>query len=272
MRRKKSSFTKIIIFILLIVVGGIFVYIYVQDEKLEIEASTISDTTSKKEKRVKEEEIDLDNEEIKNAISDFDNISGIDKYKDFKIDSLDKYRLILTAINGLEENQISWCITSARQITATITIDDLNKTLNKYIKDGKLTIDDIKNNKGETGLTVGQYGFDSYAITIDPDNDIHVIGSCDARSQSITREIIKTNPIKAVKKEDELYIYTKVAYGKINTTENDLSYDYYTEFEKSNFQETVALNDNLTWDKYKTYKQTYKKIEDKYYFVSSKME
>ena len=68
-----------------------------------------------------------------------------------------------------------------------------------------------------------------------------------------------------------MYVYTNVAYGKINATANDLSYDYYKEFEKTNFVETVVLNGTITWDKYNTYKQTYKKVEDKYYFVSSKL-
>lgn len=269
MRRKKSSLTTTIIIILVIIVGGIFAYIYIEDKKLENNQVEEKETKTQK-KEVKEEELAIDSEEVKEALDNINHISAIDIYNDYKIDGIDKYRLVLTAINGLNEDQITWCISSARQITATITIDDLNNALNKYVVNQKLTIDDIKNNKGESGLTVGKYGYDMYAITIDEDNDIHVIGSCDGRGPGISKETIKTNIVKAVKKEDELYIYTKVAYGNLNSTANELSYDYYMEFQKTNFVETVVYNGDLTWDKYNTYKQIYKKIGDKYYFISSK--
>lgn len=271
MRRKNLSYTTILIIILIIIVGGIFTYIYMEDKKLEENATTI---TNKKEEKPKivEEELALDNEEVTKALDSLNHISAIDIYNNFKITDLDKYRLVLTAINGLDNDQITWCISSPKQITATITLSDLNESLHKYIKDANLTIDDIKKSKGESGLTVGQYGYDMFAITIDQDDDIHIIGSCDGRGPGITKEVIKTNTIKAVKKDDELYIYTQVAYGKINSTAHDLSYDYYKELEKKNFVETVVLNGNLTWDKYNTYKQIYKKTDDKYYLISSKME
>ena len=266
MRRKKSSFTTVLIAVLLIVVGIIFAYNYIQDKQLEVNEPKTMDKS-------KEKIIDLDSEEVKNAISDFDNISGIDKYNDFKVDSLDKYRLILTAINGLGDDQITWCISSARKITATITIEDLNKAVNKYIKDAELTIDDIKNSKGETNLTVGEYGYDLYAITIDDDSNIHIIGGCDGRSSGVAKERIATKPIKAVENDDELYIYTKVAYGTLDKYSDKLSYDYYKSYEKTGEMiEIVSLDDDLTWDKYDTYKQIYKKSGDKYYFVSSKIE
>ena len=266
MRKKKSSLTTTLIIILLIIVGGIFTYIYIQDKKLE--------TNNQKEekdiiKKVKEEEIALDSEEVINAINDMNNISAIDIYDNYNVSNIDKYRLIITAINGLENDQITWCISSPRQISATISIDDLNNSLNKYIKDKKITIDDIKENKGETGLTVGQYGYDRFAISIDGDN-IHIIGSCDGSGPGIQQEIVKTNLVKATKKKDELYIYTKVAYGKLNQTANELSYDYYLEKNSEEIIETVSLDNDLTWEKYNTYKQTYKKIDDKYYFQSSK--
>ena len=271
MRRRKSSLTTIIIVILLIIVGVIFAYIYMQDKELEKMASTISETSKKKENKEKEEELDLDNEIVKNAINDFNNISAIEKYKDFKVDSLDKHRLILTAINGLEDDQITWCITTARQIESTITIDDLNKALNKYIKDVKLTIDDIKNNKGETGLKVGEYGYDPYAITIDADNSIHVIGGCNGRDAGLLADTILSKEIKAYKEKDELRIHTKVAYGRINRKEKELSYDYYKDDSRSGeIVETVSINNDLTWEKYDTFIQIYKKSGDKYYYDSTK--
>lgn len=268
MRRKKSSFSTILIIILLIIVGIIFVYNYTQDKKLEINNSNITDT---KEKEEKEEEVSLDSEIVKNAINDFNNISAIEKYKGFKVDSLDKHRLIITAINGLEDDQITWCITTARQIKSTITIDDLNKALNKYIKDVKLTIDDIKNNKGETGLKVGEYGYDPYAITIDADNSIHVIGGCNGRDTGLLADTILSKEIKAYKEKDELRIHTKVAYGRINRKEKELSYDYYKDDSRSGeMVETVSINNDLTWDKYDTFIQIYKKSGDKYYYDSTK--
>lgn len=267
MRSKKSSLTTTLIIILVIIVGGIFTYIYIQDKKLEI--NPIEEKTTKKEK-IKEEEVAIDSEEVKSAIEDINNISAIDIYSNYEISNIDKYRLILTAINGLDNEQITWCISSPKQIIATITIDDLNNALSKYVKNQTITIDDIKNNKGESGLTVGQFGYDMFAITIDQDNSIHVIGSCDGRDPGVQQERIATKIEKANKKGDELHIYTKVAYGKLNKTANDLSYDYYLEKNSKEIVETVSLDNDLTWEKYNTYKQTYKKIDDKYYFQSSK--
>ena len=267
MRKKKSSLTTTLIIILVIIVGGIFTYIYIQDKALEINQEEIT----KKSKKKQEEEIALDSEEVEKAISSSDGIYADDKYNNFDITSLDKYSMIVTALNGLNNDQITWCIAYKNQITATITIDDINSVLSNYIKEPKITIDDIKNNSGETGLTVGQYGYGSYAISIDDDNDIHVIGSCDGRGPGVRESIVMSKPIKSTKKSDELYIYAKVAYGKLNTTANALSYDYYKDSSKTGEMiETVSLDDDLTWDKYDVYKQIYKKDGDKYYLISSK--
>ena len=269
--KKKSKLSTFIIVVLLIIVGIIFAYITIEDQKLDKKVNSDSHSEVKKEK-IKEEDVALDSEEVKMAIDSFNAIDAIDKYNNFDIVSLDKYRLILTAINGLSNDQITWCISSPKQIKATITIEDLNKALNKYIANQTLTLEDIINNKGETGLTVGQYGYDMFAISIDG-NNIHIIGSCDGRGPGISPERIVTNPIKATKKGDELYIYTKVAYGTINRTATDLSYDYYKDSTKTGeIVETVSLDSNLTWDKYETYKQIYKKVDENYYFISSNKE
>ena len=272
--KKKSNISTVIIIFLLILVGAIFTYIVIEDKKLDDETTKTVNKMKKEEKqeKPKEVEIEIDSIDVKNAIEGMNNISGIDKYNNFDINNLDKYRLILTAINGLENDQITWCISSPKQITATITIEDLNKALNKYVKDREITIEDIINNKGETGLTVGQYGYDMFAITIDGTN-IHIIGSCDGKGPGIQKDTIMSKPIKAVTKDDELYIYTKVAYGTLNRTAKDLSYDYYKDNTKTGeIVETVSLDSDLTWEKYDIYKQIYKKVEDKYYFISSNKE
>lgn len=270
--RKKSKLSTVIIIFLLIVVGAIFAYIFMEDKELDKKVmETVNKIQERKEEEPKEEEVSLDDEIVKTAINDLNSISAVEKYDDFKIESLDKYRLILTAINGLSEDQITWCISSPKQIKSTITIEDLNKSLNKYINNKEITIEDIINNKGESGLTVGKYGYDMFAINIEG-NNIHVIGSCDGKGPGVLTENVVTNQIKATKKDDELYIYTKVAYGKINSTTNDLKYDYYKDSKKEQLVETLPSNGNLTWDKYNTFKQTYKKIDNKYYFVSSKID
>lgn len=271
MRKRKSSFTRIIIILLLIAVGIIFGYIYMEDQKLD-ESAKIVDTNNTSPKEEEEKEISLDSEVIKNIEKDIEKINYTDKYNNFDVQKMNKYDLIQTAINGLNNDQITWCISSPKQIAASITIEDLNKSLNNYIYNKKIAIEDIINNKSETSLTVGQYGYDMYAITIDADNTIHVIGSCDGKGSGIQKEIIETKNVKAMEKGDEIYIYKRVAYGKINQTAKDLSYDYYKEYDKKNLVETVVLNGNLTWDKYNIYKQTFKKIDNKYYLQSSKID
>lgn len=264
-KKKKNKTSTIIIIFLVILVGLIYAYTISEDKKLNI-------PLPKEEKQeIKEEEISLDDEKVKEAIDSYKSIDTIDRYDDFNISSLTKYNLIQTAINGLDNKQITWCISSPKQITAEISIEDLNNSLNKFIRDEKITIEDIIDNKGETSLTVGDYGYGSYSISINKDK-IHIIGSCDGKGPGIIEDSIQAKEIKAVIKEDELYIYSKVAYGKLNKTANALSYDYYKEKNSKDIIETVALNDDLTWDKYNTYKQIYKKIDEKYYFISSKIE
>jgi len=269
--KKKFGISTVIIILLLIVVGLIFTYIYIEDKKLDKKAlETVNKVKKEKKEEIKEEEIALDNDLVKQAIDSLNSIDRGDRYNDFNISSLDKYNLIETAINGLDNDQITWCISSPSQIKATISIDDLNNALSKNIRDQKLTIDDIKNSKGETSLTVGQYGYGSFAITIDNDN-IHIIGSCDGRGPGLLADTVIGNPYKAITKGDELYVYTRVAYGRINRTTNELSYDYYKDSSRTGeIVETVALNNDLTWEKYDTFKQIYKKYDEKYYFISSK--
>lgn len=261
MRDSNKAYTTTIIIILLIVVGGIFGYIYVRDQELEIKPVI-------ENKKIEEEkELEIDSNIVKKVEEDTSKIGAYNKYNNFDVKTMTKYNLIETAINGLDKSQINYCISSRNQIATNITIDDFNKSLNKYVKDITLTKQDLIENSGETSLTVKDYGYGSYAIVIDED-DISVIGPCG--SEGALKETIETKTIKASTKEDNLYIYRKVSYGRLNTEKDGLTYTYYKDEERKEDVETVSISVKPTWDKYNTYISTYEKKDDTYYLISSK--
>lgn len=267
---------RIVIIILACIVAIIFAYMYFQEKQLSKQATKkekeiIEENKKEQRKETEEEsketELALDSEIVKQAETSTSKIGTFTKYIGFDINNLSKRNLIDTAINGLSKDQITFCISDESQIKATISIDDLNTSLNKYVQNVKLTVNDLKENKGNTTLSVGEYGYDDYSLAIDGEN-IHVIGACTIREEKDKNETVLSVPSKAITKDDKLFIYRKVAFGK----RNNQVYNYYSDEAKTNLVETISPGADPTWEKYQTYKSTYEKNGDIYYLISTTKE
>ena len=260
---------RIVIIILTCIVVIIFGYMYFQDKQLDKQAAKKEkeireNKKNEVKKETKEVEIALDSDIAKQAEESTSKIGSYTRYINYDPSKLSKRNLIDTALNGLS---ITFCISNRSQIKATITLDDLNKALGKYILNAKITLDDIKSSAGETSLTVKDYGFDQYSIVME-DEAIHVIAGCDGRGQGLLAESVISAPVKAMTKGDVLYIYRKVAFGKIGGS----GYNYYKDESKTEFVETLPINTNPTWNNYNTYISTYEKSDGTYYLVSTDKE
>lgn len=197
------------------------------------------------------------------------------------VTKLTKKELIITALKGLANEQINYCKMYERDLTIPISIVDINNSLKKAIPDGKISMEDIMNNANKTtSYSIGGYGYtfkyhngtlNEYSIK-NIDNKIYVIGPCGFEGPNGT--VILTKTEKADLNGDFLNIYQKVAFGKteFEETQDAFLYYYYKDKDYKTNVEQKLSTEEPTWEEYNTYKLTFKKNGDKYYFESSKLE
>ena len=197
-----------------------------------------------------------------------------------KLTDLTKKDLIITALKGIKNEQINFCKGSEEEVTIPVTIKDLNDSLKKVVPDGKITIDDIKNNgNNQTSYSVAEYGYtfkyatgtpEEYGIIIKNDK-IYIIGPCGHEGPYPTNIVSQTEKAELV--NDKLFIYQKVAFGKTVYSEDirNLVVDYYREKEYTNKIDSVSLAETPDMKKFNTFKITFKKNKDQYYFESSEV-
>lgn len=193
----------------------------------------------------------------------------------FKIEDISINELIL---NGIDKNKVNYCVTNDNKLENGVTVSQLNNYLdNKILNHEKITIDNIKSNGKKGSLTAADYEYDnsglSYGIKIKEDI-LYFIGSCDGEigPDSTT---VKESIIKAEKVNDKVYIYKNVAFGKLSeqSIDDNISYDYYKDYNRSGeIIETLSENDEISIEKYNTYKYTFKKDNDKYNLYSIELE
>ena len=234
------------------------------------------------ESKEKTKNISIVDENVSEAIKSFQQI-GLEPEEVLESDvtKLTKKELIITALKGLAFEQINYCKNNENDLSIPISIDDLNKSLKKAVPDGKISLEDIRNNANDTtSYSIGGYGYtfkyfngtkEEYAIKI-IDKNIYVIGPCGHEGPNET--IIETKIEKAEKTGESLYIYQKVAYGKteFSTAMDSFVYDYYKDKEYKIKEETKATNEEPTWSQYNTYIITFKENGNNYYFASSKIQ
>ena len=223
----------------------------------------ISTTNSKGETVIKKgknesENLSIFDEKVLDSLKRFDQLgfSTRDSFE-LKITDFTKKDLIQTAINGLKYEQVNYCKTE-EEATITITVEDLNKALKEAIPDGKLTMEDLKNNE------VGDLKI--------KDDKIYVFGMCGMEGPA--REPVEIQTEKAEIIGDKLYVYQKVAFGKLEVEANNeqFYYDYYKDKDFKTKEESLYEQIKPTWKLYNTYILTFKKNGDKFYFESSELQ
>ena len=232
---------------------------------------------SKKEVKTEVKTLSVYDSEVLKATESFEKI-GVNASKkfNFNIKDINKKEVIMTAILGLDQEQINYCAGPEKKVS----LEDLNNKIAAVVKDQSITIDDIKDNMSKTSYTEGQYGYmfealdgtnEEYAFTI-KDGSIYIIGACGYEGP--TKSIIETQPEKAELNGDILTIYEKVAFGKTEFSEEKSGFvhDFYTEQEYTKKIETIEMNEKPDFAKYNTYKLKFQKENNVYYFISSELD
>ena len=267
----------LIVLLILIIIGLIGFICY---DKGVFKKQTKETNTEEKEKKVETKEISLDSPEVEKAMKILESIyiSEPEFYKDksYNINNISNYDLIATSLNvsGVSK-YIAYCIGSKDQLKENFSIDELNKNLDKYILDKKITIDTIKSLKNESSYPLAQYEVNNIGFIVKGEN-IQLVGPCGAEGPY---DFTDSKSIKAELNDEYLYIYEKKAFAKWKTDEatNDLILDYYKDYNrkevvdkniKDEQDENEEYNHKLNWDSYNTYKYTFKIIDNNYYFQS----
>lgn len=236
-----------------------------------------SDSPKQEEKKAKE--IAVGSEKVKLALAALSklnaNIYAGDKYD---IKNITDEELLATALKQIPYEYVGFC--GGLFEKGTITIDTINKYLSTVISNKKVTFDMIKkyatyyesyNDVYETQLASISY----FAVK---GNDIYV-GNQACEGIPLNLNIVDHKVIKAEELDDYLYVYEKKAFyvNDFDTRE----FTYYSDQDLKNFVETKkgTLSDDsiysaleqiedLNWDKYNTYKYTFKLTDGYYQFQS----
>lgn len=275
MEEQKSKSSKILEIIIVIVIIGILGFIC-YDKVLNKSNNTNNTNTNaenKEEKNVKEVAIESDT--VKTVMESFDKIR-IDSdslYKDggFNIENVSKLDVLLTATDNLDSKYIDPCNKSYKAEIASV--DVLNITIEKYILNQRITLDDVKTLKNSNE------GIDFIKLK---ENGIILEGVCGG--EFTPSDYVERKVVKAETEGDYLYIYEKNAFARYNE-QKDLAdiptINYFKDYKRTEVLEkdkkslnvigpdvTIPEADYPKWNLYDTYKYTFKKVNNIYYFQS----
>ena len=196
----------------------------------------------------------------------------------FSIDDINVDEMLVTALRQI--NIYNACSESGEK---SVSLYYINNELNKYVKKN-LTLNDVKS-KEKNGAHVGDpYPYD-YDIKVNDDKNIEVVDAFCGDTFS-ANDFVTSKIVDARRDNDYVYIYEKVAFGRYNneslkSSNDNFKVDYYDNYnKKGNVIETLSSPEfgestddkNPNWDLYKTYKYTFKLIDDEYYFESLELD
>ena len=266
MEKKENKVMYWLLVAALIIIIIVLVLIILKEKKVfpfnNQNTNEIKETNNNKQEEKKEISYNVDE-----IMKDFKKIYIDNKFDNFDISNINKTDLIITALNNMDDNKKNVCSTDDNK--KTVTVDDFNKVLDEiFVEHNKITFSDIQNFE-KTVKATKYYNEGLYYIEV-IDNKIYVEGLC-GREGPIEKFVVEK--ITTSKADDNhVYVYAKEAFGKWdeNAISDDIIYLYYDNYQyKGEYIDKKAHEDDdndLTWSKYKTYKYTFKLVNNKYYF------
>lgn len=210
--------------------------------------------------------IDVTDKRVKTAMNGFNTFKfGEEVYgrDSLELEELTKYNFIVAAILNAESDKINYCVSPGEELKNPVTLAYLNERL-KIVADAEITFEDIANSSVYNGLTVGEYFFDSFALHFEGEN-IYIIGPCDG-DMNIDAPLYK-EVVRAETFGDYLNVYQRVGFAKMNIHGK---YDVYNNIDRDGTALEMIEADgypNFAY-KYPTFKITFIKVGDYYYFQS----
>jgi len=185
----------------------------------------------------------------------------------FNVNDLSIDEILVTVFSKMDIDSI--CLENSK--SAKITIDELNNSINKYINK-TLSFDDVKKLDHKSVGVGGQYDYE-YGIIINNSN-IEVIDKVCGSEGGFEIFTLK-KIINYEKKDDNIYLYSKIVFGQ----NDDSKVKYYSDFNKRSgviesfdgwydYLGGAQVDENISpdYDRYNTYKFTFKIIDGIYYF------
>lgn len=219
-----------------------------------------------KDYEVDVKKIEVNDARVKEAMNGFytfkfgEKVYGLDH---FELEELTRYNYVVAAILNVESDKINYCVTPDMELNNPVSLAYLNERL-KIVADAEITMDDIVNNSVDNGLTVGEYYFDNFALHF-VGEEIYVIGPCDG-DMNIDAPMF-SEVVRAETFGDYLNVYQRVGFAKLNDYGK---YDVYNNIDREGRAlEMIESNEIPNFAmKYPTFKITFLKVGDHYYFQS----
>jgi len=185
----------------------------------------------------------------------------------FTIDEINVDEMLITALR-----QIDIYNACSKDGEKNVSLYFINNQLSNYVKKS-LTLNDIKS-KVKNGIHVGNpYKFD-YSVKVNNEKNIEVVDLYCGDTFS-AEDFVERKIVDAERQNDYVYVYEKVAFARYNdeslkSSDGNYKVDFYDNYKKDgNIIETLPRDDEVvSWDLYKTYKYTFKLIDEEYFFQS----
>ena len=184
----------------------------------------------------------------------------------YDVSQMSNHDLIANAIRTLDQGVVvSACIFD--QERKFINFTEFNKNFKNLIENREITIDTINSLQQGSSYPSAHYEVVDVGIELSESKEqLKFYGSC---GSVFSGEDYTTRKIIDIKEDEQnIYVYVKPVFIKtIEDTANGMVQEYYADYFKKNpANETVTSGEEPSWELYDTYKYTFEKHDNGYYF------
>ncbi len=187
----------------------------------------------------------------------------------YESSQMSNYELIANAIRNLDSGVVvSVCDpTTERKF---ITFSDFNKNFKNLIKNKEITIETLNSLQQGSSYPSASYEVDDVGIELSENKEqLKFYGSCGSVYSGGGFTFKKVTDIK--EDDQNAYVYVKVAFATESEDPSEVyKIDYYADYYKNTpANETLPGGQEPSWDLYNTYKYTFEKHDNGYYFIKA---
>ena len=296
-KKKGKGGVLLILLILVIIIFVVWFFVLGGNEMLgfksaEPEQGNTNNTPQDPEPNKKLKELDINSDEVTKAMENFSLIDVSDdeltKNASYNVSSLSFKQKVDTMGKKVDDTHVAAC---GNPFGEELTLEQINEFL-ATVLDASFTKEEIESNGVEDSFTTIENdtinglkvdGTALYSIWVIDGKYYVRLNICDGLGKN---DVVYKKVVKAEKDDNNLYVYEKRAFYEIGKIVSDSEADgmpvveinYYKDSAKTELIETLqgihvtVLNpyyeqkNEITWDKYDTYKYTFKIKDGNYYF------